>query len=416
MLSAPPTKDESNRIEALYRYNILDTDFEEQFDDIVKVASILCDAPIALISLVDPERQWFKATCGVDARETSRDVAFCSHAIHGKDVFIVPDALEDERFHDNPLVAGDPKIRFYAGAPLITNDGYAIGTICTIDRKPRQLTEKQIEGLQALSRQVCLNLELRLQTKILSEVNESKNKLFSIISHDLRSPLFTLNSVIDHLDTDLESMPKDELRMWHDTIRKSAKTSLSVAENLLKWARFEDGSFHYDPTDIDLPTLFSNVCPMLEECAKTKEISIEFSTNKQINVRADQTMLHSVLQNIVSNAIKFTPNNGTISISTESDSDHAHITVKDSGLGMTPKTLENLFKIEATYSKEGTNGEKGSGLGLSLCKQFTEKMDGSILVESNEKNGTTVKVSLPLSPSKKPNSTESPLSSPVESL
>lgn len=131
------TVKEAERIAALYKLGVLDSEFEERFDRLTRIAARLFDTPISLISLVDSDRQWFKSSYGLKARQTPRDISFCTHAITGKDVFIVSNAKEDERFRDNPLVTGDPKIRFYAGAPLITHHGHALGTFCVIDDEPR---------------------------------------------------------------------------------------------------------------------------------------------------------------------------------------------------------------------------------------------------------------------------------------
>ncbi|HST09964.1 MAG TPA: GAF domain-containing protein [Terriglobales bacterium] len=151
---------EKQRLETLRGYEILDTEPEAGFDDLTLLASYLCETPVALISLVDADRQWFKSKVGVSVKETSRDIAFCASAILQPDVFIVPDASQDERFAENPLVVADPKIRFYAGATLMTH-GQALGTLCVLDRVPRELRPEQLEALRALSRQVLAQLELR---------------------------------------------------------------------------------------------------------------------------------------------------------------------------------------------------------------------------------------------------------------
>jgi PAS domain S-box-containing protein len=174
MRAAVPA-DEEARLEALRELEILDTPPEREFDDLVQIASQICGTPISMISLIDRDRQFFKAKVGVEARETSRDVAFCAHAILQRGLFVVADATKDPRFATNPLVTLDPKIRFYAGAPLRTPDGHALGTICVIDRTPRQLTEEQENSLRALSRQVEAQLELR--RRLIQERKEASEAL-----------------------------------------------------------------------------------------------------------------------------------------------------------------------------------------------------------------------------------------------
>jgi GAF domain-containing protein len=149
----PTAVAELERRAALGSYQVLDTSPEPAFDRIVRLAALLLDVPIALISLIDAERQWFKSRYGLEAPETPRALAFCDHAIRGSDVMIVPDAGKDPRFRDNPLVTGDPNIRFYAGAPLVTPGGFALGTICAIDRTPRQLSARDAAVLAALAEQ-----------------------------------------------------------------------------------------------------------------------------------------------------------------------------------------------------------------------------------------------------------------------
>ena len=153
--------DEAGRLKALRQYRILDTEPEQAFDDLTLIASQICGVPIALISLVDEDRQWFKSRVGIEARESARSISFCSHAILQDGIFTIPDASKDERFCNNPFVKSNPGIRFYAGAPITTQEGYALGTLCVIDYVPRKLSDEQIKALEALERQVSAQLELR---------------------------------------------------------------------------------------------------------------------------------------------------------------------------------------------------------------------------------------------------------------
>jgi GAF domain-containing protein len=175
-MQAVKPKNEEARVAALEKYAILDTDPELAFDDLTLLASFACKTPIALISLIDEQGQWFKARVGLSISETSRDIAFCSTAILQPEIFVVPDALADERFRDNPLVVSEPHIRFYAGAPLITEDGYALGTLCVIDQKPRELEPDQKDALKALSRLVLAQLEFRRNLILLKEALNDRTK------------------------------------------------------------------------------------------------------------------------------------------------------------------------------------------------------------------------------------------------
>jgi GAF domain-containing protein len=176
MATPMPMKNESARIVALQKYAILDTEPERAFDDLVLLATVICNAPIALISLVDQDRQWFKSKVGVTISETPREIAFCAAAIRQPDVFVVPDTFNDERFRNNPLVTSEPNIRFYAGAPLINEEGFALGTICVIDRTPREFGDGQQAALKALSRLVLAQLEFRRNLMLLKEALNDRAK------------------------------------------------------------------------------------------------------------------------------------------------------------------------------------------------------------------------------------------------
>jgi GAF domain-containing protein len=194
-MKAPVPQNEARRLKVLWQYEVLDTIPEEIFDDMSELAGAICEAPISLISLVDESRQWFKARIGIDAQETSRDISFCAHAILQPGLFIVPDATRDERFKDNPLVTGPTHVRFYAGAPLVSPDGHALGTLCVLDKAPRELRPDQLKALQLLARIVVNQLELRRQSRELSKSREDTQ----FLKHELEKTRQRI--------TDLESRP-----------------------------------------------------------------------------------------------------------------------------------------------------------------------------------------------------------------
>jgi two-component system, NtrC family, sensor kinase len=215
-MKAAIPKTEKKRLEVLWQYDVLDSVPEKAFDDLTELAAHICEAPIAMITLVDENRQWFKSRVGISANETSRDVSFCAHAILQNKLFIVPDTKDDARFAQNPLVTGEPKIRFYAGAPLITPDGQALGTLCVIDKVPHTLRPDQKRALEILSSHVMTQLELRRRSLELARARAERESILC----DLRLARAELARAKRQLSTNATQLRKGERALAEKTLAR----------------------------------------------------------------------------------------------------------------------------------------------------------------------------------------------------
>ncbi len=394
MIVAPPCADEESRLEALLRYKVLDTEPEGPYDDLVALAADICQRPIALISLVDKERQWFKAKVGIDARQTERDVAFCAHAIHQHDVLMVPNALEDERFCDNPLVAGDPHIRFYAGAPLITPDGHALGTLCVIDQQPGELSAEQTISLQILARQVVSQLELRLSNSKLRVLIKEKDNFIRLMSHDLRSAFGVVITFSSMLKRRYRQMTGDQALDIVDKIHRNSTQGLSLLDSLLSWSCLQDETEKLVDDNVDLTAASRESIEYLADTAQEKGVAIKLDSEPRLRICVNGKLLRSVIQNLLHNAIKFSKPAGEILLQIGTENTRTCITVTDHGVGMPQAKAERLFS-SAVPSSKGTNGELGSGVGTQLIRDFVDHYRGNIKVRSAPDAGTSIKILLP---------------------
>ena len=306
MKAAPLPQNEDERLAELLSYDVLDTEAEQLFDDLTALASQICETPIALISLIDPNRQWFKSRVGLDAEETSRDIAFCSHAILQSDVFEIPNATLDPRFHDNPLVTGAPDIRFYAGAPLITPSGHAIGTLCAIDSKPRKLTETQKASLQTLSKSVVAHLELKRKNRELERTSQFKSDFLSYVSHEIRTPLNAINTFISCDGPKLNLPSSFTTPLSH--VSQSGERLLEIVNSVLDIKQIEAGKMRVMPRAVNTKDFFTHLFSLTKIRAEDSGIVFSTSIDDAVpdSLFFDDTKFGQVALNLLSNAVKFT--------------------------------------------------------------------------------------------------------------
>ena len=396
MKSAPLPQNEDERLAELLSYDVLDTEAEQLFDDLTVLASQICETPIALISLIDPNRQWFKSRVGLDAEETSRDIAFCSHAILQDDVFEIPNATLDPRFHDNPLVTGAPDIRFYAGAPLITPSGHAIGTLCAIDSKPRKLTETQKASLQTLSKSVVAHLELKRKNRELERTSQFKSDFLSYVSHEIRTPLNAINTFSHLLESEAQKLKLPQsftTPLSH--VSQSGERLLEIVNSVLDIKQIEAGKMRVMPRAVNTKDFFTHLFSLTKIRAEDSGIIFSTSIDESVpdSLFFDDTKFGQVALNLLSNAIKFTNKGKSVKAQVKYKSGKVIFNVIDQGIGMSDEDQKRLF----TPFERMKNARQisGTGLGLNISKRLIELMDGSIKVSSKLNQGTRISVTLP---------------------
>jgi signal transduction histidine kinase/ActR/RegA family two-component response regulator len=442
MISPLIPANDAERVAQLRALGVLDTPPEPDYDELTRLAALVCQVPVALISLVDSDRQWFKSRLGLASTETSRDISFCAHAINEprREFFVVPDAHLDPRFADNPSVLGEPHIRFYAGTPLITHDGWALGTLCVIDRRPRELTPDQLSALSALRRHVINALELRRlvdnQNRIITDLEETRRSLdtarrvaeeatraktefLATMSHEIRTPM---NAVLGMTTLLRDTALTPDQRDYVDTLQTSGEHLLTVINDILDFSKIEAGKLALDYVDFSLAQCTAAAVRLLAARALEKGLRLrtEFAPDLPDLVSGDVTRVRQILVNLLANAVKFT-DHGEIAVHVSGrplpDGHHEiTFTVRDTGIGIPPARLGQLFQNFAQAEASTSRHYGGTGLGLAISRRLAELHGGNIGCESTPGQGSrfhfTVIVHAPAGTPRPVGSSNSPLAAP----
>lgn len=398
MVAAAIPPDEEERLRTLYSYEILDTMEEESFDDICRVAASVCNTPIALITLLDRTRQWFKARVGISTRETERDCSFCAHAIlEEQDLLVVHDARRDARLMDSPLVLTSPHIRFYAGVVLHGYNGKRLGTLCVIDREARDITAEQRGNLFALARQVESLLELRRLHRRLGELLEQREQLARFVIHDLNNPLASL-------------VLNTEALLWDEQLSSQTRAGIEqICEQLVFVGRlvknFQDVAasgaegLPFQPREVQVLELVENVVGRVRPTAQRSGIDIAIAPQGHLQgLVADPDLLERLLDNLLQNAMAFAPRGSEVRVDVQRTSvGNLHLAVHDRGRGVTESDRERIFEPYVRLGDQPGRGDS-RGLGLAFCRVAAEVHGGRIWVEPNPPRGSSFVVELPWSP------------------
>jgi len=385
-------KRESKRIESLKSYLVLDTESEEEIDNLTQLASEICETPISLVSLIDDDRQWFKSKIGLELNETSRDFSFCAHAINETDeLFIIEDARKDKRFFDNPLVTNAPYVIFYAGVVLKSDDNLPLGTLCVIDNSPRKLSDKQIRSLKTISKQI-MNLlnykksmrkqeELRIQ---LVQKNRELERFASIAAHDLKSPLANIMSAANLFSEIYASQIDTQGNLLIDSIEKSGQRLKMLVDGLLEFTKIDDLSI-VTKSKVNLIKLTKDLTKLI---GNKDNIKISLNT-KLTTIKTYPILLDQILINLFSNSLKYSNKKiAEIELCVSENSSHYLFIVKDNGPGIDKKDQGAIFNLFQIASAEDQFGNKGNGIGLATVKKIIEKLGGEIYVKSEKGQGT----------------------------
>ena len=398
-MKAPLPDDEPARLAALHEAQVLDTAPEQDFDDIALLASEICGTPMGVVSLVDADRQWFKAKIGLDLQETHRDLAFCAHAIHSHEILEVPDATADSRFADNPLVVGPDNIRFYAGAPVVLDGAHPVGTVCVLDTMPRELTPAQRRALRSLARHASVQLELRRYARHagaiadrLRQLDRMKDSFLAAVSHELRTPLSSIRGYLEMLLDD--EFDAETSRRFLSVMQRNSDRLLRLIDDLLLVARLTEDGLQLDLGEVDLAELAHQVTSACRVLADHKDVKLRDRTESPVPARGDAKRLSQALNHLVVNAIKFTAPGGEIFVNSTADGE-PELIITDTGVGIPAADLPHVFDRFFRSAAADSMAAPGPGLGLAIVRSIIDAHHGSIHVQSEPGIGTTVRVTLP---------------------
>ena len=393
---APIPENEEERVKELKSFDILNTLPEDEFDALTGLAARLCDVPIALINFIDTREQFTKSCVGISAEYTPREQSICQYTILTDELFEIQDLQKDDRFKNRSYVKDEPHLQYYAGVPLKSSAGYAIGSLCIMDYEPNKLTETQINDLRLLADEVMARLKLRKRENSLKKVNAYKDRLMRVVSHDIRSPLSGILGAAEFLDeAELDSHEKSELA---DLITESARQIQNIVNELLDAELVQFGKLKHNPDPNDISSIIKEITSLFKFMARNKRIELQYTMEGDIpDLLIDKHLYKRIISNLISNAIKFTPKGGEVAIECyyESDSGTLVTTVKDEGIGMSEDQLESLFSEKEEGGRPGTENESSYGLGMIIVKKLCDVCNAKIDVDSEVNKGTTFKVEIP---------------------
>ncbi len=384
METPPAPFNEDQRLAELLSYEIMDTSSEDVFDQLTALASQICGTPIALISLVDQDRQWFKSKIGLDAQQTHRNVAFCAHAILQDQMLEVTDAQQDPRFSDNPLVTGYPNIRFYAGTPLVSPRGFALGTLCTLDNKPRKLDANQRKALSTLGAAVIAQMELRRNSRELQRSIEYKDNFLSYLSHEIRTPLNAIAMFSRQLGQQVNqlNLPLSVGDAVHH-IQTGGDRLLDIVDSVLNVKQMKSGRLLSIPRTVVSKDYLANLFNLLQSLNTHTKLGWVLDSSCPPNMVVDDTKLSQIISILVNHCSKRLPADEQLLCEVTFSPAQIRWVCRAQSPLFSEQDCQFLNAQHHRFDEQFHISEKF--LDLSICKNLIALLDGQLtLITENE--------------------------------
>lgn len=423
----PVATDEQLRLAKMKEYQVLNTQQDTAFTRLTELVKSFFDMPMVTITFMGEQTQYFKAPIGFgEVCTTQRNVAICNYTVLTEEVFVVNDLSEDHRFSRNPLVTGEPYLRFYAGAPIILEeDGhtYRLGALCLMDTKPvYDFEDKYVKRLQQFASMAADALRLQKNQHLAKQASQMKSEFLANMSHEIRTPMNGIIGMIEMLE---ETKLSNEQHKYVANMKVSTEHLLAIINDILDLSKVESGKMTVDAVPMNLEALCEQVVNLFDIKAQQRSLALDFKYDEALShyVKGDPVRIKQILANLVNNAIKFTPEHGTVRITAMKaehcctqplpshssneqpcnpylNDDLRNMTVcfkiSDTGIGIKPESLEAIFDAYNQADKSTHRLYGGTGLGLSVCKSLVDRMGGKIWANSEVGEGTTFNILLPL--------------------
>lgn len=400
---APIPVNDPARLAELYRFDILDTPPEEAFDRLTALTALTFNTPIALITLVDRDRSWFKSQVGFPIDELPREVGFCAHTIMNEEIMVVPDAAQDQRFANDEAVSGPAAVRFYAGAPLVLSSGFRPGTLCMMDTRPRPggLSEREMEILKGFAALVVREIECRQEfmsekTDLFEELQNArsaKQQFLQMLSHELRTPLNAVLGFSEMIAAAPENEVAQKYREYAEDIGHAGDHLLDLVDGMLDLTRLERGELGIEDDVAPISDLVEKAIGLLPSAGQRVNVAPMDHLPK---LRCDPRYVLQVFAHVIDNAIRFSPGDQSVEICAEvSERKNLVVRVSDNGPGLTNSDRARAFDLFEKFDPAGMTVAEGIGLGLPISRKLMEVHGGSIDFDDDQADGSTVVLTFP---------------------